>query len=55
MGTKGRTTIPTATASHAAFVACRAAKEARQEFGADESRAANVYAATYAAVMRGER
>ena len=43
-------TIPTAAASHAAFVACHAARDARQ-LGASEAQAADVYATAYAAAM----
>lgn len=50
--TQTRSTVPTATVSHAAFLACRAAKDART-LGMTEEQAAKVYASAYADALKG--
>lgn len=54
MQTKTRTTVPTNTAANAAYVATRAAMDARK-LGMTPDQCANVYTSAYAEALRGER
>jgi hypothetical protein len=52
MNVKTRTTVPTATVAHAAYVAQRAAIDARK-MGATPEQAAHAYELAYAETLRG--